>query len=1008
MNRWGIYLLSLGLLIISGLVIGSRVPPQTTAAAAVIPQGMSVMPPHPEVLAHLQAEGRPLPDLSSRLQRGIDAGVEFPEPPSGAFKILVVGVDFNDNPSSVVLSYFDVLIFAPAGGPSSVNDYFFEVSYGNLNLVTMNSPSSIGWVRAPNNYSYYVNPDGAPGTGDDYGWGTYPQNLQGLTANTIVTIDPLVDFSQYDNDGDGFVDSVIFIHAGRGAELTTNPNHIWSAAWDMTSAGGPGPILTSDGVRIDNFTYDPEYMVNPGDQTMGVFCHEIGHTLFGLPDLYDNDGSSFGVGYWSLMSYGSWNGPAIYIPWYGYSISGGGSPSWPDAWSRVRMGFETPLAFQGNIANFMFPPVETTLGAGVAVVRLASPNLGPQEYFLAENRYQSGYDAFLPGSGLLIWHIDEEKWNLWEGNDYECTASPCCGGSCSIWHPLVALEQADGLRELEWYVDPGDTGDPFPGSTNNRNFNWVSNPESGSWFASPCPSNSCISLTNLLTTWWPDIVVDLGVVCTSGTSGCLDIQVDEPLDWGNSGDQISFLASIRNCSTAFDPNVTLTTMNQWPLSFYDPSSGQPIPIPPSYSIAPGAAWNVGISVTVPANTTWGQIDNILLTATSSFPGVSDTQPLTAQVPQCVLVVDDDMSAPDVDYIYMNALASNNILPDYWNVLAGGSPSDNLLASHSAVVWFTGSPRVATLSPLDEFSLASYLDGGGNLFLSSADYLYDAQRSAFNREYLGMATWLDDTSTYVVFGAPGDPVGNGLGPYPFVYSSAFSDVLTPIPLSNSSGAFYDHTQSAFNALTNFTPDWRTLFLAWPFENLNPGNAAELIGRTMSWFNVPVAPVAGFTANDYAVTVGQLVQFTNTSTGADSYYWDFGDGAFSTLTNPTHSYAAPMQATVTLQALNACNLNAHSEQIDVYWAPIAGFNVSATQVEIGETVYFTNTSQNADSYYWDFGDGSSSTDANPTHAFSTEGLFAVELTASNPAEGDTYTVYIHVGDTYFQYLPMTVRH
>ena len=253
-------------------------------------------------------------------------------------------------------------------------------------------------------------------------------------------------------------------------------------------------------MRIDNFTYDPEYMVNPSDQTMGVYCHEIGHTFFGLPDLYDLDGSSYGVGNWSLMSYGSWNGPPIYIPWLGYSIADGSSPAWPDAWSRVQMGFETPLQFQGNLPIFLFPPVETLPHAGIGMVKLDSPNLGTEEYFLVENRQRLGYDAFLPGDGLLIWHIDEEKWNLWEGNNYECTASPCCGGQCPTWHPLVTLEQADGRLDLELYVNPGDTGDPFPGSSNNRSFAWNTTPESGSWLANPCPSNSCISVTNLDTT----------------------------------------------------------------------------------------------------------------------------------------------------------------------------------------------------------------------------------------------------------------------------------------------------------------------------------------------------------------------------------------------------------------------------------------------------------------------------------------------------------------------------
>jgi M6 family metalloprotease-like protein len=371
-------------LLVLFLAIGSDaiVSTHSEAPRVIVPAGMSIMSVNPTVIEEMEREGLAIPDLSSRLQRGIDAAspevrVEFPNPPSGAFKTLVVAVDFSDNPSSVSLGYFDNLIFAPPG-ITSVADYFNIVSYGNLTLVTLNIPSSLGWQRAPFPYigsGGYVNADGIAGTADDYGWGSYPQNLQGLTANIIVLIDQVVDFSEYDNDLDGFVDSVIFIHAGRGAELTLSPNDIWSASWNMSSAGGPGPILTQDGVSVDNFAYNPEYMVVPYDQTMGVYCHEIGHTIFGLPDLYDLDNSSYGVGNWSLMSYGSWNGPLIYIPWFGYSISGGGSPAWPDAWSRIR------LEFQGNITAFLFPPIETLPAAGIGVVKLDSPQLGPQEFF---------------------------------------------------------------------------------------------------------------------------------------------------------------------------------------------------------------------------------------------------------------------------------------------------------------------------------------------------------------------------------------------------------------------------------------------------------------------------------------------------------------------------------------------------------------------------------------------------------------------------------------------------
>ena len=157
MNRWKAYLLISSLFIILSFVAGGMSASGAAVAAThnatqgeinidftAIPEGMRIMPPPPEVMEQRKLEGQPLPDLSNRAARGIDAGEQFPNPPSGMFNILVIAVDFNDIPSSVGLPAFDTLIFAPPGGPPSVADYFHEISYGNLTLVTFNPPSSLG------------------------------------------------------------------------------------------------------------------------------------------------------------------------------------------------------------------------------------------------------------------------------------------------------------------------------------------------------------------------------------------------------------------------------------------------------------------------------------------------------------------------------------------------------------------------------------------------------------------------------------------------------------------------------------------------------------------------------------------------------------------------------------------------------------------------------------------------------------------------------------------------
>src|SRR5690606_12951746 len=103
-----------------------------------------------------------------------------------------------------------------------------------------------------------------------------------------------VDFSQYDNDGDGFVDAIIAVHAGPGAEVGAQLQYIWSHRWTMGNLA-----RHYDGVTVNDYILNPE--TRPwGMVGVGVIAHEFGHAL-GLPDLYDTDNSSRGIGNFGLM-----------------------------------------------------------------------------------------------------------------------------------------------------------------------------------------------------------------------------------------------------------------------------------------------------------------------------------------------------------------------------------------------------------------------------------------------------------------------------------------------------------------------------------------------------------------------------------------------------------------------------------------------------------------------------------------------------------------------------------
>lgn len=990
------YILAVFVLLGLAFILLPAAPAEALPPPDILSKGLQIEPPNPGMLDNfeqLQQQGGHLPNLGDIAGRGSLVA----SPPTGNFNLLVVLVDFSDNTGTVAPAFFDNLVFAPAGsGVASVTDYYDEISYGNLTFVTLDYPSATLWQRplAPKTYNGptgYINANGVPdppGTLiDDYGFGAFPQNLQGIVADTLPLIDAQgVDFSNYDNDGDGFVDGILYVYAGPGAEVTANPSDIWSSAWNMTDGAGPGPLMY-DNVWIDRFAFDSEYMLIPGDQTIGIYCHEIGHLLFGLPDLYDYDYSSAGLGAWSLMAVGSWNDPT--------GTWTGSHPAWPDAWSRALMGFETPTLLYGNTAaspGYPFQPVENLGGPGTGqVVRLESPNLGPDEYFLVEYRDNTtaSYDSALPGSGLLIYHVDEEKWNGWEGNDFECLATPCCG--CPAFHPLVALAQADGNLDLENFNNYGDATDPF--NLTGQTFGFGTNPESGSYLA--C-GDSCIAVYGLVAQPWL-ITAGINVVCTNPVMGCLSMDISEPIGWAMDGTDATYEVTVRNCSSAFEPAVVLTVPpGGWPVSFFDLNTGQPIPSPGA-SIFPGGAWRLGMRVSVPPGTPRGIGNAVNLQVNGSNGGAAAAVAQT-QVPECILLVDDDRGLPN-ESIYMMALQANKLYYDYWDVMTNGPPDPGALAAHEMVIWFTGNGpnHYATLTPHDEAALTAYLNGGGNLLLSSQDYLWDVGPTYFSTVSMHIWDYTDDiTTTQQIQGATGNPFfGHISPPLPLIPSTIYTDIVLPLPPAFvafeslpgpfSSGIAYDSGAG------------KVLFLAWPFENLPQPGANMIMLAAADWMGVPPIPMASFTVTPTLACSASPIVFTNTSLHATQYLWDFGDGITSTLTSPTHTYtvSAPVTYTVMLRGANCCGQSFFHQLLPVTPLPTAGFAASAAAALVSQALTFTNTSQYADAYLWDFGDGLTSTLTDTAHAYAAPGTYTVTLMATNACQTashmQTVTVY-----------------
>ncbi|ACR79144.1 M6 family metalloprotease domain-containing protein [Kosmotoga olearia] len=342
-------------------------------------------------------------------------------PTSGVLKFPVILVNFSDTTPTYTPDDIEPVF---TGDSNSVKSYYLEVSGGEdtlkLEFVV------VGWYTVSATHGYY-------GEDDAHCWELVREAVQ-LADNDDF------DFSQFDNDGDGYVDSIIVIHQGEGQELSGDPYDIWSHSGDIW------PYLYLDGVYIKHYTIQPE-TVGGKLLTIGVACHELGH-VFGLPDLYDTDYSSDGIGLWGLMAAGAWNG----------IHRAADSPAHMCAWSKKELGWVTVGSLNGFNGHELLSPVETNFE--VLMFENADRPAG-EEYFLLENRQLLGYDAALPGAGLLIYHIDEDAYQT---NDL---------------HRRVDVEEADDDNALDTYGgDNGSAGDPFPGTSANIEFGPGTSPSS--------------------------------------------------------------------------------------------------------------------------------------------------------------------------------------------------------------------------------------------------------------------------------------------------------------------------------------------------------------------------------------------------------------------------------------------------------------------------------------------------------------------------------------------------
>ncbi|MBU0495488.1 MAG: hypothetical protein KKB13_26880, partial [Chloroflexi bacterium] len=212
---------------------------------------------------------------------------------------------------------------------------------------------------------------------------------------------------------------------------------------------------------------------------------------------------------------------------------------------------------------------------------------------------------------------------------------------------------------------------------------------------------------------------------------------------------------------------------------------------------------------------------------------------------CILLVDDDNDAPDVRPYYIAALDSLGYDYDVFDVGggAGNGPSLAEMTGYTIVIWFSGdkygSGDSAGPNAADEANLTAYLDGGGRLFLSSQDYLYDMGLTAFGQDYLGVGSHTSDAGDATAkYGVAGDPVGAGLGPYTLTYPPDFSDYGDIVNAGTGASVAFQSAESGGNNLDvdRDGGNWQTVFFgtSWvPIYTHSAANGQQVLQRIVEW-------------------------------------------------------------------------------------------------------------------------------------------------------------------------------
>ncbi|MBR6592527.1 MAG: M6 family metalloprotease domain-containing protein [Prevotella sp.] len=367
----------------------------------------------------------------SSSRRGVNRLLMKNFPTTGSPRSLVLLIEFSDvaftsidNPKDFYTRMLNEEGFTHSNGAEGSARDFYKAS--SMGLFTPQF-DVVGPIKLSQPRKYY----GGDSPQQDY-------NVAEVITEACLLVDSEVDFSQYDTDGDGLVDNIYYFYAGSGqADNTVLKEAIWPHSSNLVTP------LTLDGVQVKSYACSNELRCAT-DGTLstagiGTFVHEFGHVL-GLIDHYDSfySGFVFHPGSWDTMATGSYN-------------NNGNTPPLFTAFERSELGWLALTELEVGIDSVSRLPELTTSNFAY---RISVPGK-PSEYFVLENRQQQGWDRFLPGHGMLLWHIDVDTAE-WAGNSANAIGS----------HQLIDIVEADKILS-----ENTRNADVFPGEANIKTWN---------------------------------------------------------------------------------------------------------------------------------------------------------------------------------------------------------------------------------------------------------------------------------------------------------------------------------------------------------------------------------------------------------------------------------------------------------------------------------------------------------------------------------------------------------